>query len=529
MDYKNPDYTEEFQRRLHNLQAIRANPQTLPALRMHYAGNPIDFINDWGVTLDPRNIAKGVPAFVPFVLMPKQEDLVHWIEERWRMHENGLVEKSRDCGASWTAIAWSVTRCLFTEGFQVGFGSRKEQYVDSNADPKSLFFKARAFIEALPYEFRGDFDKRKHAPHMRVQPAQNGSVLTGEAGDNIGRGDRTSAYFVDESAHLERPLLADAALSGTTDCRIDMSSVNGVGNPFHQKRFSYEARKIFIFDWRDDPRKDKAWYDRKLAEVGPLIMAQEYDRNYSASAEGVLIPSAYVQAAIGAFAKLGIRPSGEKRGALDVADKGVDLNAFTVRNGQSLTFLQSWSGKTDTTDIFATVEKTFHLCDLHGLKKFRYDGDGLGAGVRGDARVINEKPERAKSQKIVEVFQGSSTDIVNPDQEVVHGDNGSSGRTNKDFFYNVKAQGWWHLSRLFINTYRYVVEGVPCDPQDMIDIDPVLPELSKLTTELSQVTYSLKGSKVIVNKAPDGMASPNLADSVMINYAPIKTHRGLFG
>jgi hypothetical protein len=38
-------------------------------------------------------------------------------------------------------------------------------------------------------------------------------VLKGEAGDNIGRGDRTTLYFVDEAAFLQRPLLIDAALA----------------------------------------------------------------------------------------------------------------------------------------------------------------------------------------------------------------------------------------------------------------------------------------------------------------------------
>ena len=56
----------------------------------------------------------------------------------------------------------------------------------------------------------------------------------GEAGDNIGRGDRTTLYLVDEAAFLQRPLLIDAALSQTTRCRIDLSSVNGMTNPFAQ-------------------------------------------------------------------------------------------------------------------------------------------------------------------------------------------------------------------------------------------------------------------------------------------------------
>ena len=39
---------------------------TLPALRAYYKDNPADFINDWGVTLDPRKgVERGLPALVP--------------------------------------------------------------------------------------------------------------------------------------------------------------------------------------------------------------------------------------------------------------------------------------------------------------------------------------------------------------------------------------------------------------------------------------------------------------------------------
>ncbi|CAK8744479.1 hypothetical protein SODG_007592 [Sodalis praecaptivus] len=46
----------------------------------------------------------------------------------------------------------------------------------------------------------------------------------------------------------------------------------------------------------------------------------------------------------------------------------------------------------------------------------------------------------------------------------------------------------------------------------------------KLIIELSRPTYSINGvGKVIVDKQPDGTKSPNLADSVMISYAPMNT------
>src|SRR5690606_36724248 len=128
------------------------------------------------------------------------------------------------------SVAFACTMCLFHDGLTFGFGARKEEYVDKLGHPKSLFYKARMFMEHLPPEFRRGWT-RDHAPHMRISFPATASVITGEAGDNIGRGDRAAMYFVDEAAFLERPQLVEASLSATTNCRIDISTPNGRANP----------------------------------------------------------------------------------------------------------------------------------------------------------------------------------------------------------------------------------------------------------------------------------------------------------
>src|SRR5690606_27896689 len=108
---------------------IEQNPEKLPFLKVYYRANPWQFIDDWGMTFDPRNIDRGLPAYVPFKLMPKQREWVKWAYERWQKREPGVTEKSRDCGLSWLAVSFACTMCLFYEGFVFGFGSRKEEYV----------------------------------------------------------------------------------------------------------------------------------------------------------------------------------------------------------------------------------------------------------------------------------------------------------------------------------------------------------------------------------------------------------------
>jgi hypothetical protein len=515
-DWRKPDYSEVFQSRLARLARIRAEPKVLPALKSFYKDHPAEFINDWGMTLDPRQVERGLPTAIPFVLFPRQHDWIGWFLERWKNQEPGLTEKTRDMGMSWLTVALACTICLFNRGVVVGFGSRKEEYIDRIGSPKALFEKARTFLTNLPPEFRGSWDRKRHAPHMRIVFPDTESAIGGESGDGIGRGDRTSFYIVDEAAFLEHPQLVDASLSQTTNCRQDISTPNGMGNPFAQKRFGGKI-KVFTFHWRDDPRKDDAWYAKQQRDLDPVTLAAEVDINYSASVEGVLIPSAWVQSAIGALEKLGLSPTGRKYAGLDVADEGSDKNAFAGRRGVTLEHLESWSGKGG--DIYQSVIRAFSLCEAHGYDSFDYDADGLGAGVRGDARQINQERQDAGLRQVRDApFRGSGA-VDDPEGQMV------PERSNKDFFANAKAQAWWALRLRFQATYRAVVEGLTVDPDDLISIDPELPELLALTMELSQPTYTINGvGKILVDKAPDGAKSPNLADAVMICYQPGSRH-----
>jgi phage terminase large subunit len=549
-DFKNPDYVAVFKERLRRLAWMRTDDpandngtpgrtaaQKVAALRAFYRLNPDQFIDDWGVTFDPRNPERGLPAVIPFKLFPKQRQWVKDLLRKWRAQEPWITEKSRDVGMSWLSLATACTLCNFNQGLVIGFGSRKEEYVDKIGAPKSLFYKARMFMKYLPDEFKHGWDEKRDAPHMRINFPGTGSAMTGEAGDGIGRGDRASIYFVDESAFLERPQLVDASLSATTNCRVDISSANGMANSFAQRRHGGKI-EVFTLHWRDDPRKDDAWYAKQVDELDAVTVAQEIDINYSASASGIIIPAAWVQAAVGAAKKLNLTITGDRRGALDVADEGIDKNAFGVRHGISVLSVTAWSGKGD--DIFGTVQKTFALCQENDLDAFDYDADGLGAGVRGDARVINEQRAKAGVEPIkAEPFRGSGA-IYKPDSPIPTAVKAKGGadrkeRLNKDYFLNAKAQAWWDLRVRFQRTYRAVMAVAAGEPWDydvdeLINLEPTMEDLSGLTVELSQATYEETTiGKIKVNKAPDNTRSPNKADAVVILFAPRKTGSWLDG
>ncbi len=536
-DFKNPNYPAVFQHRIDTLAAIKQDAGLLAAFKAFYKENPIQFIIDWGCTTDPRNVSQGLPAVLPFLMFPKQIEFALWIMERWRGNQPGIAEKSRDVGMSWIAIGLSCSLCLHNEGVVVGFGSRKEEYVDKLDSPKALFWKARKFMQLLPYDFKNGWNEKNDAPHMRIKFPATDSVMTGEAGDNIGRGDRTSLYFVDESAHLERPGAVDASLSATTNCRIDISSVNGMDNSFAVKRHSGKIA-VFTMGWRDDPRKDEAWYAQQVNDLSATVVAQEIDINYTASVTGIVIPQAWIQAAIDAHIKLGFTATGRRRGALDVADEGEDALAFVGGRGVVIEYVEQWTGK--GADIYDSVERAHAICLAQGYDAYRYDADGLGAGVRGDSRKVNEaapythKDYGPIGKAEATPFRGSAK-VVNPLKPIPTADSGGGGprdtteRTNEDFYANYKAQAWWDLRVRFQRTYRAVVEGHVYDHDQLISLSSHIPHLSALCIELSQPTYTTNGAgKVLINKKPDGSKSPNLADGVMIWAAPGVVRSSLF-
>lgn len=507
------DYNEVARERLRRLKWIRAHPGEVAKLKRYYRTHVADAINDWGITVDPRNVSTGAPVVMPFVLDPRQRDWIEFTVDHWRNRHYGMTVKSRDVGVSWLIVAVSLTLASLFDDMAIGWGSFKKEKVDWRGDMGSMFEKGRNYLDGLPWEFRAGYDPRAHSFERRLFLPGTRSTVVGEIGDNIGRGGRTTIYFVDEAAYLEHDMQIDAALSKNTTCRQDVSSVHGMTNTFaqraHQKSI-LDGGHRFDFHWRDNPRMTQDDYDKFLEQWGPVITAQELDMNFQASVEGLVIPVEWLNACVDAGTKLKLKQSGELRAALDVADGGRDKNALAAGQGIHLIGLEEWTGK--ESDIYATTEKAFLHCDTYKVRTLRYDADGLGSACRGDARKINEK--RNPAFRIVVVAHRGSASVLDPRREMVE------GRKNEDFFLNFKAQAWWHFRMCVYNTYR-AVRGLSYDPERIISFDGKLPLLKKLMIELCQPTYTQNAAgKMLIDKQPEGTPSPNLADAVVILYAP---------
>jgi phage terminase large subunit len=526
-----PNYTEVFKEREARYIQVYQDASLQYGCLQYYRTRPVEFINDWGMTYDPRNVfEENLPVMLPFILFPRQKELITFLLSCLSDRENGLVEKSRDMGATWVCIGFSVWLWLFYPGAAIGWGSRKEQLVDKLGDPDSIFEKIRVFIQHLPFWFKPKgFDDRKHFSFMRIVNPENGNVITGEAGDNIGRGGRKLIYFKDEAAHYEHPEKIEAALSDNTDVQIDFSSVNGNGNIFHRRRLSgviwapkREMPKgfvrVMILDWRDHPAKDQAWYNRrreKAEREGLLhVFNQEVDRDYSSSVEGLLIPGAWVRAAIDAHFKVSVSLHGRHYAGFDPFDEAMDCHALVARKGAVITYADRWS-KGDTGQA---TRKVIMVCKEKKIDNLQYDGVGIGAGVKSEVNRL--RAEGLLSERFeVQAWLGGNK-VLFPKKTIIPDDPESI--RNEDFYKNLKAQGWWQLRLRFERTYKAVTQGELYPPEDLISLPSTLPYLTDLENELSQPTYSHDSSgKIIINKKPPGTKSPNLGDAAVMAYWPV--------
>ncbi len=515
-DWKNPNYGTIYRWRNWNLERFRESGRWDVAWS-YYSRHPVEAIEDWITTYDPRLASKGRAAYVPLILFPKQREYVTWLWDLYRNSEEGIAEKSRDCGASWVCLAFAWWLWTFHSGVKIGFGSRVERLVDKIGDPDSLLQKFRILMDHLPVELRPiGWKVKDHAPFMRIKNPENGNTIIGEGGRNIGRGGRSSMYFIDEAAFLEYPDDAERALSANTDSKVWVSTPNGTGNPFYRKRFSGNF-PVFTFHWRDDPRKDENWYAEKKRTLEPETLAQEVDLDYEASTGNVVLPAQWVRASrelLTLLAEDNLLPAAPAEGGiagLDVAAGGANYSVLCPRYGPVVRFTVKWSDD-DTIDVAAKAnEESFVL----SCKLIKFDSIGVGRGVAAGLRRMS--PTKALGVNVGE----------RPTR-----DRWPDGKRSKDKFVNLKAELWWiardRLRRTYEHYLHYIGEGgVRHELDDLL----LLPNDSALCAQLSLPLYfHTESGKIQIESKKQmrtrGISSPDHADALILTFAPVRSLRG---
>lgn len=541
-----PDYGAVLAWRRQQLARFEQDPGLLDSAKAYYATDPVDWINHWADTFDPRNVGTGKLVQMPLVMFRRQEELVLFFVACMEGDGGGLVEKSRDMGATWIAVSFSIWLWLFHPGVAVGWGTNITDELDQLGDPNTIFEKMRNQVRLLPPCFRPAVQDGVHLKHRLLENPENGAVIRGQGGKNIGRGGRSRLYFVDEAAHLEFPEAAEAALSENTRCRIDISSVSGPGTVFHRKREAglvwepgqtvvRDRANVLVMDWTDHPEKNQEWYGQRRAyfenQGTPEVVAREIDRDYMAAVTGIIIKYEWAVAAIDAHVVLEqADPAADPMDAglwsagLDVADEGRDANALVKFKGLVAKYAEDWRGM----DPGEAARRTLRICGQTRPITLNYDCIGIGSNVKSEINRL-ERRDNVDLSWLTAVPWNAGARVQEPHKRVLPDD--PTSPTNRDQFANFKAQAWWNVGRRFYKTWRAVQavsEGHPCpyDLGELISLDSAsIPEevLNRLLKELAQAAMTQDSRlRSLVDKAPQGATSPNLADALVMDRFPAK-------
>jgi hypothetical protein len=546
MDWTEANLTAESVRRLKLLEMAEGERELQALLYARCREDILFWFDNFVWCIDPRESATA--AKMPMILFPRQRELILWIQEREAAREGGLVEKSRDFGATVLFSNYAIHALLFRPGFRAGFGSRKMEYVDNSEDDKTIFAKLRFCLDNLPWWMK-PAPERLLSKYCLIKNQDNDSSIAGEGGQSIGRGDRTTFYYVDESAFLEQPQKTDAALSQTTNCRFDGSTPNGIGNSFYKRRHSGKI-PVFRCHWMQDERKNHyevqdyignvlrtgrgqalnipsgyrvvyPWYEKQKAELlDEVVVAQELDIDYAASIEGVCCPAKWVAAAVNLHTRmpeLKVPDSGALRARADLAGGGANQNVLMFLRGQVVQEILPWRHESPS----YTAGKIKEECEERETQTLYYDNGGGYGGAVGDMAKDETNPPKFQVRALN--FGGSPSNREWPEK----GDNGKR-KTSKDKFTNARSEWWYCLRERFRKTWETVEGHAIYPPDELISI----PNHAELIADLSKplLGKSMNGKIALESKErmkERGVSSPDFADPLAMDQAAASADEAL--
>lgn len=290
---------------------------------------------------------------------------------------------------------------------------------------------------------------------------------------------------------------------------------DAVDKRFLSKNANNKNAIIVKVGWEDNPylsqeQKDERLYDLEHnADRYPHIWGGEPADNIG---KYTILSYEKLLKCVDAHKKLGYIPSGMKHAGLDIADEGNDSNSWALRQEALLNEVREWKVKY----LHMTATKADFLNKQNGVSKMYFDAGGMGAGIKSDLARIPKNPgdgSGPEAKKFIPFHFGGK--VHGGDRYYIK--HRALKVKNKDFFSKANGQAWWNIRLRLENTIK-ALDGANIDLSKCFFINGNIDNLEKLLTELSQATYDDATGKIVIDKAPDGSESPNLADSVIMCY-----------
>jgi len=284
-EYQNSsDYRKKLEDRLKITDACNRSNESKVAAAAACKKDPMFWFNNFAWT--PND--KYEQYHFPFILYEFQEDFIHWFQGKIEGQEDGLVEKSREMGATWLAMSLFAWNWLFKENFNVLVGSYKEVLVDDRTKD-SLFGMIEYQLRNIPkWMLPHKFSFKNNRTSMKLINPENQNVIKGDTmNPQFGRGSRRNLIFLDEGAYWEYFQDAWSACGDTTNCRLSVSTPHGY-NSFAVLRDS--GIDVKTLHWKLHPLKDEKWYAFEKNRRTEEEVARELDISYHHSVKGRVYP-----------------------------------------------------------------------------------------------------------------------------------------------------------------------------------------------------------------------------------------------
>ena len=237
--------------------------------------------------------------------------------------------------------------------------------------------------------------------------------------------------------------------------------------------------------------------------------------------DSVIIKRSWILACVDAHLKLRFEGLGTKRVGFDVADDGDDKCANALVHGSILHDVEEWKGQED--ELLQSCTRTYSLAERHQARII-YDSIGVGASSGSKFKELN-----TARRLFIKYIKFNAADAVHKPDAIYDG----TQMKNKDMFYNLKAQSWWLLADRFRNTYNAITKGHKYPIDKLISISGDCSYLDQLIDELSAPRRQFADDgRVKVESKKDlkkrGVASPNVADAVVMSFAPTANASSVF-
>ena len=233
---------------------------------------------------------------------------------------------------------------------------------------------------------------------------------------------------------------------------------------------------------------------------------------YSDTIEDAIIEPEWFDACIDAHEVLRFKPEGLEVCTHDPFDGGADAGAWAYMHGVVVQDIQEKrSGRVNDVCDWALDLTLQHKPDV-----FIWDAGGMGAALK---RQISDALGPKKVS--VQMFEGQqSVDRPDSPYEPTAGAI-LQAKTNKEMFFNRRAQRYWELRDRIFRTYLAVRDGKFTDPSRLISFSSKIQLLKSLRAELCRIPRVPNGAGKIQIMSKDqmkkeGIDSPNLADCLMM-------------